>query len=154
MVWQAEASMRFRLAGGTPFFVPGGSGRSFDTRYVKLMPHGIDRVFENALGPQPPVPPGSVPLLPWLVSGIRHDLRKYHISAVIIDPRVNVQPARRAGYGMPPAWRHNLAPGLAVAIRYVTAAIGRPPQRVGGVLAWFGLQGSGSRVRTPADGRR
>jgi len=51
LVWQAETRMRFRLVGGSPFFVPGSNGRSFDSRFLELSPHGIDRVFENALAP-------------------------------------------------------------------------------------------------------
>jgi hypothetical protein len=156
LVWQAEASMRFRLAGGSPFFVPGQDGRSVDSRYLKLRPHGIDRVFEEALGPQPPGPQGSIPLQPWLISGIRSDIRRYHISAVIIDPLVEHKPPPRLDYGMPPPWRMGAAPGLGLAVRYVTAAVGRPPRSAGGVLGWFGLQGTageGSAGRAGSAGR-
>lgn len=146
LVWQAEASMRFRLAGGSPFFVPGGNGRSLDSRYLKLRPHGIDRVFEEVFGPQPPGPPGSIRLQPWLISGIRTDLRRYHVSAVIIDPVAEHKPPPRSDYGMPPAWRLGAPPGLGLAVRYVTAAVGRPPQSAGGVLGWFGLRGTAGRA--------
>jgi len=40
---------------------------------------------------------------------------------------------------MPRPARLAAIPGLGLAVRYVTAATGQPPQSVGGVLAWFHL---------------
>jgi hypothetical protein len=40
---------------------------------------------------------------------------------------------------MPLAARLGAVPGLGLAVRYVTAATGRPPESVGGVLAWLHL---------------
>ena len=66
---------------------------------------------------------------------------------MIIDPLVEQKPPRGPGYGMPPAWRLGAPPGLGLAVRYVTAAVGHPPQSAGGVLAWFGLHGAGRGTR-------
>jgi len=38
---------------------------------------------------------------------------------------------------MPLPARLGAVPGLGLAVRYITAATGHPPQSVGGVLAWF-----------------
>jgi hypothetical protein len=136
LVWQAAASMRFRLAGGSPFFMPGAGQRSFDSRLYQLAPLGIQRVFTTALSP----PPGlrGAGISPGEVSSIRHDFRRYHVSAVLIDP-VAQYPVHGHGLGMPPAWRLREVPGLRRAVRYVTAATGHRPQLVGGVLCWFGI---------------
>lgn len=139
LVWQAVAGMRFRLVGGTPFFVPGTGHRSADSRYLRLKPHGIDRVFEDALGGRAAAP-GNPPLQPWLVAGIRDDLRRYHVSAVIIDPRTERGLPVLSESGVPRPAVLGAVPGLRLAVRYVTAATGRPPRSVGGVLAWFGLR--------------
>jgi hypothetical protein len=138
LVWQAETAMRFRLVGGSPFFVPGPGGTSFDTRYLRLRPHGIDRVFEDALGPAPPAA-GRPPLQKWLVAGVRTDLRRYHVAAIIVDPVTERGLPALREYGMPRPARLSTVPGLELAVRYVTAATGRPPQSVAGVLAWFHL---------------
>jgi hypothetical protein len=136
LVWQAETSMRFRLVGGSPFFVPGPGGTSLDSRYATLRPHGIDRLFEDVLSP-PAATAGNAPLQQWLVSGIRNDLRNYHAGAVIIDPLTEDGLPVLSEYGMPRPARLGAVPGLRLAVRYVTAATGRPPQAVGGVLAWW-----------------
>ena len=138
LVWQAQASMRFRLVGGSPFFVPGPGRTSVHSGSLRLRPHGIDRVFEDALDPAPATA-GTPPLQKHLVAAIRHDLRRYHIGAVIIDPVVEVGPWANPKYGMPLPARLAAVPGLGLAVRYVTAATGHPPQSVGGVLAWFHL---------------
>jgi hypothetical protein len=138
LVWQAQASMRFRLVGGSPFFVPGRGRKSVQSGYVRLRPHGIDRVFEDAVHPAPATA-GTPPLQQPLVAAIRHDLRRYHIGAVIIDPVVERGPWANPKYGMPLPARLAAVPGLGLAVRYVTAATGHPPQSVGGVLAWFHL---------------
>ena len=138
LVWQAQASTRFRLVGGSPFFVPGPGQRSVHSGYLKLRPHGIDHVFEEALDPAPATA-GTPPLQKHLVAAIRHDLRRYHIGAVIIDPVVQRGASANPKYGMPLPARLAAAPGLGLAVRYVTAATGHPPQSVGGVLAWFHL---------------
>src|SRR5262249_1865083 len=62
LVWQARASMRFRLVGGSPFFVPGPNRTSVHSGSLRLRPHGIDRGFEDALNPAPrPAPPRAGP---------------------------------------------------------------------------------------------
>src|SRR5262249_3553789 len=119
MAWQAEASDRFRILGGSRFFVPGPDGHSVETFHPHLYPRGIDRVFVAAFfgrGPRP----GPRPR--WRASwlrAIRADIRRYHISAVLIDPLFGHNPA--------------------LAIRYMTAATRRGPERAGGVLGWFHL---------------
>ena len=137
LVWQAQASMRFRLIGGSPFFVRGPGGTSIHSGSLRLRPHGIDRVFEDALNPLPATA-GTPALQPSLVAAIREDLRRYHIGAVIIDPVMETGPWIRPD-GMPRPARLAAVPGLRLAVRYITAATGRPPQSAGGVLAWFHL---------------
>jgi hypothetical protein len=137
LVWQAQASMRFRLVGGSPFFVPGPGRTSVHSGSLRLHPHGIDRVFEAALNPVPATA-GTPPLQQQLITQVRSDLRRYHIHAIIIDPVVELGPWITSD-GMPHPARLAAVPGLGIAVRYVTAATGHPPQSVGGVLAWLHL---------------
>jgi hypothetical protein len=137
LVWQAQASMRFRLVGGSPFFVPGLGRTSVRSSSLRLRPHGIDQVFEAALDPAPATA-GTPRLQKGLVAAIRHDLRRYHVGAIIIDPAVELGPWVTSD-GMPRPARLAAIPGLGLAVRYVTAATGHTPESVGGVLAWFHL---------------
>src|SRR5215470_8513939 len=137
LVWQAKASMRFRLVGGTRFFVPGPDHRSLYSGDRSLRPPGIYQVFNTALNPAPGA--GNPPLQQQLVAAVRDDLRRYHVGAVIIDPVVALCPGFTPKYGMPRPARLSAVPGLGLAVRYITAATGRPPQSVGGVLAWLHL---------------
>jgi len=136
LVWQAKAAMRFRLVGGTRFFVPGPDHRSLYSGARSLRPPGIYQVFNTALNPAPGTA-GNPPLQRQLVAAVRQDLRRYHVGAVIINPVA--QRTVRVGhrYGMPLPARLGAVPGLGLAVRYITAATGHPPQSVGGVLAWF-----------------
>jgi hypothetical protein len=135
LVWQAEASMRFRLVGGSPFFVPGPGQRSVITRVFPLRPPGIDQVFSRALY-TPSGPGGNNQLQRAQIAAIRLDLRHYHVSAILIDPLVS-RGLHRYGYGMPPAAHLGTPPGLRLAVRYVTAATGHPPQLIAGMLCWL-----------------
>jgi len=137
LVWQAQASMRFRLVGGSPFFVPGPDRTSVHSGSLRLHPHGIDRVFEAALEPAPATT-GTPPLQKQLITAIRTDLQRYHVGAVIIDPVVQRGPWITSN-GMPRPARLAAVPGLGLAVRYITAATGHQPQSVGGVLAWLHL---------------
>jgi hypothetical protein len=136
LVWQAQASMRFRLVGGSPFFMPGPGRTSVTSGSRRLRPHGIDRVFETALEPAPTTA-GTPPLQQRLVTAVRNDLRRYHIRGIIVSPVVQLGPWITPN-GIRPA-RLAAVPGLGLAVRYVTAATGHPPQSVGGVLAWLHL---------------
>src|SRR5215471_6506693 len=139
LVWQARASMRFRLVGGTPFFVPGPDRRSLYSGDRSLRPPGIYRVFQDALNPVPAAAGRPPPLQQQLVAAVRHDLRRYHVGAVIINPVAARRRQVGQRYGMPVPARLGAVPGLGLAVRYITAATGHPPQSVGGVLAWFHL---------------
>lgn len=119
LVWQAAASDRFRVVGGSRFFVPGPGGRSVETYRPRLHPGGIDKAFMAAFFGPKPRPGPQPPLHGTLLRDIRADIRRYHISAVLIDPLLGRNPA--------------------LAIRYVTAVTGQQPERVGGVLGWFHL---------------
>jgi hypothetical protein len=137
LAWQAQASMRFRLVGGSPFFVPGPDRTSVHSGSLRLRPHGIDQVFEAALNPAPATA-GTPPLQKQLIAAIRTDLERYHVGAIIIDPVVERGPWITS-YGMPRPARLVAVPGLGLAVRYITAATGHQPQSVGGVLAWLHL---------------
>lgn len=142
MVWQAQTSMRFRLVGGSTFFVPGRGGKGVKSSLAKLWPLGIEEVFRDALrgSPQKDDPP----LNPHLLTAIRDDLRKYHIGAVIMDPRFDPEQTMGINY---PVIARDLAmvtpPRLHLAVRYITAATSRRPESVGGVLAWLHLGNAG-----------
>ena len=58
---------------------------------------------------------------------------------MIIDPRTEDGLPVLSEYGMPRPARLGAVPGLRLAVRYITAATGRPPQAAGGVLAWWHL---------------
>ena len=69
---------------------------------------------------RPRAPPRTAAALQRiLLRGIRADIRRYHIGAVLIDPLFGHDPV--------------------LAIRYMTAATRQQPQRAGGVLGWFHL---------------
>jgi hypothetical protein len=145
LVWQAQASMRFRLIGASPFFVPGPGRRSVLSGSLRLSPNGIDRVFENALEPAPATA-GTQRLQKQLVAGVRSDLRRYHIGAIIIGQARQLGPSNTTD-GMPRPARLAAVPGLGLAVRYITAATGHPPQSVGGVLAWLHLSAAGTDIQ-------
>ena len=139
MVWQAQSGMRFRLLGGSAFFVPGPGGQAVNSSRATLHPLGIEAVFHDAPG-QPPPRGAALPPRPGLVAAIRADLRRYHVGAVIIDPRVD--PVAEIGFSYPLAGsRLSLESSRSAryAIRYLTAATGRAPVQVGGVIGWFHL---------------
>src|SRR5215813_4337659 len=136
LVWQAKAAMRFRLVGGTRFFVPGPDRRSLYSGVRSLRPPGIYQVFNTALTPAPGTA-GNPPLQRQLVAAVRQDLRRYHVGAVIVNPVMALCPRFEPRYGMPLPARLGAVPGLGLAVRYITAATGHPPQSVSGVLAWF-----------------
>jgi hypothetical protein len=119
LVWQAEASMRFRMLGGSPFFVP-GPGRSAVEEFKPLLyPRGIDAVFTAAFRGTMTRRGTPPPLRRTLLQGIRADIRRYHISAVLIYPLLGRDPA--------------------LAIRYMIVATRHHPELVRGVLGWFHL---------------
>ncbi len=118
MVWQAEASIRFRLLGGTAFFFPGHGGHGAE-RVPPLHPPGIDQVFMDAFFGPKPRPGPQPPLQRTLLWAIRADIRRYDIRTVLIDPFAGHDPA--------------------LAVRYLTAATRHHPEWVKGVLGWFHL---------------
>jgi hypothetical protein len=116
MLWQAEASMRFRILGGYAL-VP-GPDRLISSAPVPLdpvsVPHTLvtDYTGSPALGAaadDPPATPGEVVAV----------LRRYHVDTVV---------ALRAG----------VAPGRALSL--FTAAIGTPPTFEDGVFVWAHIQ--------------
>jgi hypothetical protein len=115
LAWQAVSGMRFRLLGGTTFFVPGRDGRAVELFRPPLRPPGIAAVFDRALFGT------GYRLRGDLIDAIGASLRAYRVSAVIVDPRVGRDPA--------------------LAVRYLIAVTGRLPERTGGVLGWFDLRG-------------
>jgi hypothetical protein len=119
LVWQAEASMRFRMLGGSPFFVPGPGRRAVEELKPLLYPRGIDQAFTAAFNGPPPVPGARPRLQPTLLRGIRADIHRYHISTVLIDPLFGRDPA--------------------LAIRYMITATRHHPEWVKGVFGWFHL---------------
>src|SRR5262249_55813766 len=94
LVWQAKAAMRFRLVGGTRFFVPGPDHRSLYSGARSLRPPGIYQVFNTALNPAPGTA-GNPPLQRQLVAAVPPDPRPYHVGAGLINPVA--QPTGRAG---------------------------------------------------------
>lgn len=121
LVWQSVAQMRFRLLGGTTFFVRGTDGRAVEDYYppLALSPPGIDSLFEDVLLGASAFGRRFPPLDAATLSAIFGDLGRYDVRSVFIDP----------GLGR-----------VTIAVRYLTEAIGRPPQLIGGVLAWFDLR--------------
>jgi len=137
LVWQADASFRFRLLGGSAFFVPGPQQQGVESLMPALQPKGLESAFVEAYYVRSPSPATRPGLEPWLLPEILADVRRYHIGAILIDPRAGRDPT--------------------LAVRYVTAALGRGPVAVDGVLGWFDLgpppaPRAGSRSTTGASG--
>jgi hypothetical protein len=119
LVWQAEAAMRFRMLGGSPFFVPGRDRQALELLKPLLYPRGISTVFSNAFKGTTTLRRSPPRLQPILLQGIRADISRYHISTVLIYPVLGRDPA--------------------LAIRYMTAATRHRPELIRGVLGWFDL---------------
>jgi hypothetical protein len=120
LLWQAVAGMRFRVLGGTTFFLPGRNNHSYEDSFPPpaLTPTGIEQVFEDALLGSARFHRKVPPSRPIMEKAIQTDIAVYKIRTIIIDP----------GY------RNSLW-----AANYVTDSVGSPPILIDGVLAWFGL---------------
>src|SRR5262249_9427063 len=136
LVWQAKAAMRFRLVGGTAFFVPGPDHRSLYSGARSLRPPGIYQVFNTALNPAPGTA-GNPPLPRQLGAPVRQRPRRPHGAAHTTPRAPHPPPAAGTGSGPPPPPRRGAPPGPGRAARSTPAPPGPPPQSVGGVLAWF-----------------
>jgi hypothetical protein len=128
MTFQVETGMRFKVFGGDAF-VPGPRGRSVSPP-APLAPRVVEHLLSDAytpafaktqLGTAPTAP--TPPVDKRTVAALRTFLRRYHVSAVVVDD-LGARPKK--------------------VVRYVTAAIG-PPVRTGGVWAWFDVPGLLSR---------
>jgi hypothetical protein len=125
MLWQAVSGMRFRIIGAYAA-QPSGSGLGVGNELL-LAPKAVQRFFGWALYGPRSIPHGRPsPQLPQLLA--RFCLR-YDVATIVVDPTVGVDPA--------------------AVVHYVSRALGSPPQRLGGIDAWFGVDGTLRR----ADGR-
>ena len=121
MLWQAEASMRFRLIGGYAL-VPGVARVASHDPLPRFLPSVPATLVAGYLGTRPAdVVAGTSTATP---SEVRAFLRHYRVATVMAEPV-----GARSGS----------------IIRLIGAAIGSPPSRVGGIDAWFGVDRKVSR---------
>ena len=113
MLWQAVADMRFRMIGAyaaQPFDGHLGQGDE-----LLEPPRAVERFLGRALYGPRAVPGVALPSdLPRLV---RAFCLRYRVRTVVVDPHVGVEPA--------------------AVVHLFSIALGRPPERLAGVDAWF-----------------
>lgn len=115
MLWQAEASMRFRLVGGYAL-VPGVDRVASHDPLPDFLPSVPATLVAAYLGTRPAdVMAGMRAATP---SQVRAFLRHYRVATVMAEP---------------------VGAKSASIIRLLSAAIGSSPAHVGGIDAWFGV---------------
>ena len=113
MLWQAVAKMRFRMFGAYAA-QPGPSGLGVGEELL-VAPKAVQRFLGWALYGTHAVPDGlPTPQLPRL---LREFCLSHHVDTIVVDPTVGAHP-----------W---------LVVHSVSLALGRPPEQVGGVDAWF-----------------
>lgn len=127
MLWEAVAGMRFRIIGGQ-VAIPGRGGRTTSAP-ATLVPPETEALFLYAMYGSPRIERRVPPPDATTTRQLRDFLIRYNVETVVIDP----------------LGEH---PELVVA--YLTAALGAPAKRVGGVEVWYGVEGLAAR----APGRR
>jgi hypothetical protein len=116
MLWQAVAGMHFAEIGAYAAQPgPGGSGGVGDQ--LDDPPSVVQHFFGWALFGSKLVTP--VEASASALSAFRSFCARYHVTTVVADPTVGVFPGKL--------------------VAYVTAALGAPPDHLGGVDAWFGV---------------
>ncbi len=116
MLWQATTGMRFDLLGSYALG-PGPHGDASQFPSV-LRPGDVQRLFYGEEGVNPEIgPPFPVtPDDPSLVADVARFLRANRVGTVLVAP---------------------LAPNSRAVTALVTSALGRPPDRSGGIDAWY-----------------
>jgi hypothetical protein len=131
MLWQAVAGMRFKMIGA---YAAQPSGRTLGQGDALFdAPTDVQHLFGWALYGAPSVSPVAV--TPAVLDDLRTFCVRYDVSTILVDPTVGVHP-------------------LAV-VDYVSSALGREPERTGGLDAWFdvaGTLGAGTRATVPTGG--
>jgi hypothetical protein len=116
MLWQAVSGMHFAEIGAYAA-QPGPSGSGGIGDDLDDPPSVVQHFFGWALFGSSLVTP--VQVTASALSAFRSFCVRYHVSTVVADPTVGVFPGRL--------------------VAYVTAALGAPPESVGGIDAWFGV---------------
>ncbi len=114
MLWQAVAGMRFRIIGDQAI-IPGRGGRTTSAPET-LAPPTAEALFLDAMYGTPRIQATVPPLDATTLGQLRAFCARYDVGTVIVDP-VGLYPD--------------------VAVTYLTAALGVPPERDGGVDVWY-----------------
>jgi hypothetical protein len=117
MLWGAVAGMRFRIIGGQAA-TPGRDGRTTSAP-ATLQPPTTEALFLYAMYGTPRIEGGVPPADRTTLTSLIDFLTRYHVDTIAIDPIGE-------------------RPGLVVA--RMSAALGVPPERVGGVDVWLDVQ--------------
>jgi hypothetical protein len=117
MLWGAVAGMRFRIIGGQAA-TPGRDGRTTSAP-ATLQPPTTEALFLYAMYGTPRIEGSVPPPDRSTLSSLIDFLTRYQVDTIVMDP----------------IGEH---PGLAVA--RLAAALGVPPEKVGGVDVWLGVQ--------------
>lgn len=118
MLWSADAGMRFRVIGGQAA-IPGPGGTTTSAP-ATLAPPTTESVFLYAMYGTARVERALPPLDAATLRDIRTFCTRYAVGTIVVDP-VGEHPA--------------------LVVAYLTAALGAPPERSGGVDAWYGVGG-------------
>lgn len=115
MLWQAITGMRFRIIGAYAA-QPSGSGLGRGEKLF-LAPKAVERFLGWALYGSRALPGVDPP--PDLPQLLRLFCLRYSVATIVVDPTAGVHPA--------------------AVVRLVSRALGRPPQHLGGIDAWFAV---------------
>jgi hypothetical protein len=113
MLWQADTDMRFRIIGAYAAQPYGGGVGQGDQ--LLDQPKVVQELFGWALYGSSAVT--AVPVTPATLGALRQFCTEYAVSTILVDPTLGMHPSFVASY--------------------VGTALGRPPQHVGGLDAWF-----------------
>jgi hypothetical protein len=117
MLWAAVAGMRFRIIGGQAA-TPGLDERTTSAPAI-LGPPTTEALFLYAMYGTPRIERSVPPADRTTLAALIDFLTRHHVDTIVIDPIGE-------------------RPGLVVA--RLTAALGVPPEKAGGVDVWFGVQ--------------
>ncbi len=117
MLWQASTGFHFKMIGAYAAQA-NKDGTLGQGNQLFALPPVVQQIFGWALYGTPAVEEPDLGSASSLAA-LRHFCEVNDISTILVDPGVGVRPQ--------------------AVVQYVTAALGRGPERIGGLDAWFGV---------------
>ena len=117
MLWQATSAFHFKMIGAYAAQTS-GNGSLGQGSQLFAAPPIVQQIFGWGMYGTPAVSRPDTTSAGSL-QALRLFCHLHHVSTILVDPTVGADPAE--------------------VVSYVSAALGRPPEQVGGVDAWFGI---------------